>query len=72
MGARARACARRIVTGGSVLERLSATRTPGTDAGHEQERLRGWWLTAMVAHGGGGGGECGNVTENEAPPPLFL
>ena len=54
MGARARALARRVVTGGSVLEWLGATRAPGTDAGHEQERLRGWWLTTMVALGGWG------------------
>ena len=55
MGVRARARTRRLVTGGSVLERLGATRAPGTDAGHEQERFRGWWLTVMVARRGGGG-----------------
>ena len=52
MGARARARARRLVTGGSVLERLGATKAPGTDAGQEQGRLSYWWLTAMVAQGG--------------------
>ena len=53
MGAKARARARRLVTGGRVLERLGATKAPGTDAGHEQGRL------GLVAHGNGGSGGGG-------------
>ena len=65
MGARARARARRLVTGGSVLERLGATRALGTDAGHEQGRLSCWWLMAMVARGAGahGNGGSGGLVE---------
>ena len=54
MGARARARARGLVIGGSVLKRLGATRAPGIDAGHEEGRLSCWWLTAMVPFWGGG------------------
>ena len=58
MGARARARLRWLVIGGSVLERLGATRALSTNAGHKQGRLSCWWLTAMV-----GGGAGGNVIE---------
>ena len=54
MGAKARACVRRLVDGGSVLECFSIARAPGTNAGHEQGRLSCWWLAAMVAEGGWG------------------
>ena len=65
---RARARARRLVTGGSVLHLLDATRAPGTDAGHEQGRFSCWWLTALVAqgawaHGNGGGSRVGGLVE---------
>ena len=65
MGGRARARARRLVTGDSVLERLGATRAPSIDAGHKQGRLSCWWLTAMVAQGGWGSrqGRGGGLVE---------
>ena len=59
MGSRARPRVRRLVTGGSVLERLGATRAPGTDAGHEQGRLSCWLLRGAEAHGNGGSGGGG-------------